>query len=416
MTIKQHGGVFGRNPKFNSVEVESLSIAGNAFPDASTILVDGDIGTSVQGYDADTAKYDDATANFTGTLQNGGSDVVVDTDIGSTVQAFDAGLASIAGLTTAADKMIYATASDTYAVTDITSAGRAILDDADASAQRTTLGLGTIATQDADNVDIDGGAIDGAAIGANSASTGAFTTLSASSTATFSNLTASTALALDANKDVVSVTNTGSGNNVLATSPTLTTPNIGAATGSSLVLGDSDGSTSILQSKLPSGSQPVYYCQHHSTADANWYMIRFFNGDGSSGGGILQNTSTGVINYATTSDYRLKTDVIGLDNAVDRLKQLKPVRFKWLAAPGGRAVDGFIAHEVADIVPEAIHGEKDAVDENGDIDPQGIDQAKLVPLLTAAMQELLVENKSLRDRVQRLEEQVLNIEMGLQAS
>lgn len=106
------------------------------------------IGTDVQAYDADTAKYDDTTANFTGTLQNGGSDVVVDTDIGSTVQAYDAGLDSIAGLTTAADKMIYTTASDTYAVTDLTSAGRAILDDADASAQRTTLGLGSLAVQD----------------------------------------------------------------------------------------------------------------------------------------------------------------------------------------------------------------------------------------------------------------------------
>ena len=161
MTIKQHGGVFGRNPKFNNVEVESLSIAGNPVPDASTLLVDGDIGSTVQGYDADTAKYDDATANFTGTLQNGGSNVLVDSDIGSTVQGYDAGLNSIAGLTTASDKMIYTTASDTYAVADLTSAGRAILDDADAAAQRTTLGLGTIATQDANDVNIDGGTVDG---------------------------------------------------------------------------------------------------------------------------------------------------------------------------------------------------------------------------------------------------------------
>ena len=58
MTIKQHGGVFGRNPSFNDVEVQSLTIAGNAVPDASTILVDGDIGSTVQGYDADTAKLD----------------------------------------------------------------------------------------------------------------------------------------------------------------------------------------------------------------------------------------------------------------------------------------------------------------------------------------------------------------------
>ena len=57
---------------------------------ASNFLLPGDIGSTVQGYDADTAKYDDATANFTGTLQNGGSNVVVDTDIGSTVQAYDA--------------------------------------------------------------------------------------------------------------------------------------------------------------------------------------------------------------------------------------------------------------------------------------------------------------------------------------
>ena len=63
-------------------------------------------------------------------------------------QAYDAGLQSISGLTTAADKMIYTTASDVYAVTDLTAAGRAILDDADSTAQRTTLGLGALATQD----------------------------------------------------------------------------------------------------------------------------------------------------------------------------------------------------------------------------------------------------------------------------
>jgi hypothetical protein len=64
----------------------------------SNVVVDTDIGSTVQGYDADTAKYDDTTANFTGTLQNGGSNVVVDTDIGSTVQGYDAGLAYLDGL------------------------------------------------------------------------------------------------------------------------------------------------------------------------------------------------------------------------------------------------------------------------------------------------------------------------------
>ena len=81
--------------------------------------------------------------------------------IGTDVQAYDAGLNSIAGLTTAADTMIYTTASDTYATTSLTSFARTLLDDSSASAARTTLGLGTIATQAANNVSITGGSITG---------------------------------------------------------------------------------------------------------------------------------------------------------------------------------------------------------------------------------------------------------------
>jgi hypothetical protein len=79
--------------------------------------------------------------------------------IGTNVQAYDPALLSIAGLTTAANQLIYTTASDTYATSTLTSAGRALLDDADATAQRSTLGLGTIATQDANAVAITGGSV-----------------------------------------------------------------------------------------------------------------------------------------------------------------------------------------------------------------------------------------------------------------
>lgn len=81
--------------------------------------------------------------------------------IGTNVQAYGAGLQSIAGLTTAADTMIYTTASDVYAVTPLTSAGRALIDDATAADQRTTLGLGSIAIQTASSVSITGGSITG---------------------------------------------------------------------------------------------------------------------------------------------------------------------------------------------------------------------------------------------------------------
>jgi hypothetical protein len=109
--------------------------------------------------------------NVSGTVAvgNGGTGATTDSQartnlglaIGSNVQAYDAGLQSISGLTTSANQMIYTTASDTYATTSLTAAGRAILDDADAAAQRTTLGLGTIATQAANSVSITGGSISG---------------------------------------------------------------------------------------------------------------------------------------------------------------------------------------------------------------------------------------------------------------
>ena len=100
--------------------------------------------------------------------------------IGTDVEAEDAGLTSIAGLTTAADKLIYTTASDVYATSTLTSFGRSLIDDASASAARSTLGLGTIATQANTAVNIDGGTVDGTVIGGSTKAAGSFNALVAS--------------------------------------------------------------------------------------------------------------------------------------------------------------------------------------------------------------------------------------------
>ena len=74
-------------------------------------------------------------------------------------------------------------------------------------------------------------------------------------------------------------------------------------------------------------------------------------------------------------------------DATTRLKQLKPARFSWKVDETNTLVDGFLAHEVSSVVPEAISGEKDAVKEDGTIIPQAIDQSKLVPLLVKTIQQ-----------------------------
>ena len=103
-------------------------------------------------------------------------------------------------------------------------------------------------------------------------------------------------------------------------------------------------------------------------------------------GAINTNGSSTI--YATSSDYRLKENVDYTWDATTRLKQLKPARFNFIADDTNTLVDGFLAHEVSSVIPEAIVGAKDAVDADGNIDGQLIDQSKLTPLLTKALLEL----------------------------
>ena len=105
--------------------------------------------------------------------------------------------------------------------------------------------------------------------------------------------------------------------------------------------------------------------------------------------------------FNTSSDYRLKENEVLISDGIERLKTLKPYRFNFKTTPS-KTVDGFFAHEVT-AVPEAIHGEKDAVEEDGSIKSQQLDYSKLTPLLTAALQEAITKIETLETKVAVLE-------------
>jgi len=137
-------------------------------------------------------------------------------------------------------------------------------------------------------------------------------------------------------------------------------------------------------------SKEVLVIHNQTSGSSDRYMIEFKTGGGggSGVGSIRSNTSS--TSYNTSSDYRLKENEVSISDGIDRLKQLQPYRFNFIADPN-KTVDGFFAHEVQDIVPEAITGEKDGEE------MQGIDQSKLVPLLVAAVQELTTRLEALEN-------------------
>ena len=104
-----------------------------------------------------------------------------------------------------------------------------------------------------------------------------------------------------------------------------------------------------------------------------------------------------------TSDYRLKENREEILDAFERVKLLKPSKFSWISEPTQAKVDGFYAHELAEVIPEAVSGEKDALDYEGKPEYQAIDQSKVVPLLAAALQQAINKIEELESRILTLE-------------
>lgn len=131
----------------------------------------------------------------------------------------------------------------------------------------------------------------------------------------------------------------------------------------------------------PSGSGQI-----RSSGTSSQDKIQFANSNGVVGAITTNGSST---SYFTSSDYRLKENIQPMTGALAKLAALKPVTYKWKA--DGSDGEGFIAHELAEVCPAAVTGEKDAVDKDGKPKYQGIDVSFLVGTLTAAIQELKAE-------------------------
>jgi len=174
-----------------------------------------------------------------------------------------------------------------------------------------------------------------------------------------------------------------------------------------LLLGKTSVSSTDSGLSLNTGATSnVARVDHHKTASGDYAGYYFYH-NGSNVGGI--DYSNSAVNYATSSDHRLKESVVDMTGAIDRVKALAPKRFNFIIDPD-RTVDGFLAHEAQTVVPEAITGTHNEVDEDGNAVMQGIDQSKLVPLLTGALQEAIAKIETLETQRADLEARLTALE------
>ena len=132
------------------------------------------------------------------------------------------------------------------------------------------------------------------------------------------------------------------------------------------------------------------------TGTTSHNAIAFYKGDTQTNRGLITVTTSGTT-YNSVSDYRLKENITPLENGLDRVLQLKPSKFNWIET--GDESEGFIAHEIQEIFPDAVTGEKDAVYSSaGNIKPQSVDYGRITPLLVKAIQELTARVKELENK------------------
>jgi hypothetical protein len=129
-------------------------------------------------------------------------------------------------------------------------------------------------------------------------------------------------------------------------------------------------------------------------------VFMYFTEAGGNCGYIQRVGTTSAVTYATSSDYRLKQNVQPMTGALAKVSLLNPVTYDWIA---GGSSQGFIAHELQEVIPEAVTGVKDQINEDGSVHAQGVDTSYVVATLTAALQEALTKIEQLETRITALE-------------
>jgi len=280
----------------------------------------------------------------------------------------------------------------------------------DQASARAGIGLGTIAIQSSSAVNITGGSISGVTLSSATITGGTASNLTTARVGTSSALSSAetvSVLAPASTDGVVSKVTTNTNFNFVGQNSSGTETFTVDGTGDVFA-----GTTAAFTGAKASFTNDVEWAveaYHSASGDiasgamavrvnnqAN-SLIEFFNNSTSVAGSI---TASGAsVAYNTSSDYRLKDNVSDLSSGISKVKSLRPVNFTWKQYPSAPSVNGFIAHEVQAVIPQAVNGSKDAVNPDGSMRIQGIDHSMLVPVLTAAIKELIARVEELEAKL-----------------
>ena len=176
--------------------------------------------------------------------------------------------------------------------------------------------------------------------------------------------------------------------------------------GGGVSIGQTDGN-----GKLNIQSSGLLNRWHNDGGTSGYFTIASIRNNAGSGEvGSIVRVNDASVAYNTSSDHRLKENVEDMTGAITRVKNLQPKRFNFISDTTDTLVDGFMAHEAATVVPESVTGTHNEVDEDGNPVYQGIDQAKLVPLLTGALQEAITKIETLETEMTALKARVTTLE------